>query len=221
MTAVDELAHGADEFPPFDAAELIGENDPGAPGPKPRTRKTRSDAGQARGPRDGSAPRGRQTSTAKLAKDLIPVVAMLGQGAAFLLPTVGAVLITQCDVITGSLAKMAEGNPRLKAALTKSTAIGPSADLIKVVVMCVIAAQLDMQAMDPAHPVAKLSGVSAIHEEMLAEMGLQAQAQEDDGGFGNFNMEPPPMYAGDSYNADGTWSAPPMFAAGPGASVQQ
>jgi hypothetical protein len=147
---------------------------------------------------------------------------MFGQGAAFLFPTVGAVLITQCDVITGSLAKMAEGNPRLKAALTKTTAIGPSSELIKVVVMCVIAAQLDMQAMDPAHPVAKLSGVSAIHEQMLAEMGVQAEeAQDADGGFGNFNMEPPPMYAGDSYNADGTWSAPPMFSAGPGASVRQ
>jgi len=41
--------------------------------------------------------------------------------------------------------------------------------------MCVIAAQLDMQRMDPAHPVAKLSGVSSIHEQMLAEMGLQGE----------------------------------------------
>lgn len=215
MTAVDELAHGADEFPPFDAAELIGEDDPGVDKPRTsRTRKPRADAGKPRA--------ARQTSTAKLAKDLIPVVAMLGQGAAFLLPTVGAVLITQCDVITNSLAKMAEGNPRLKAALTKSTAIGPSADLIKVVVMCVIAAQLDMQAMDPAHPVARLSGVSAIHEEMLAEMGVQSEAAND-GGFGDFNntSAPPPMYAGDGFNADGTWQAPPMFSAGPGAAVRE
>lgn len=209
MTSVDELAHGADEFPPFDAAELVGEDDPGAK--TPRTRKPRADAGKPRA--------ARQTSTAKLAKDLIPVVAMLGQGAAFMLPTVGAVLITQCDVITNSLAKMAEGNPRLKAALTKTTAIGPSADLIKVVVMCVIAAQLDMQSMDPAHPVARLSGVSAIHEEMLAEMGIQGE--EVDGGPADFNITPPPpMFPGDGFNSDGTWQAPPMFSAGSGADVR-
>ena len=205
--AVEDLA---DEFPSIDAAELIGEDDPGA---AKRTRKPRADAGKPRAPR--------QTSTAKLAKDLIPVVAMFGQGAAFLFPTVGAVLITQCDVITGSLAKMAEGNPRLKAALTKTTAIGPSADLIKVVVMCVIAAQLDMQRMDPAHPVAKLSGVSSIHEAMLAEMGIQGEAVDSEGGFGDFNITPPPpMYPGDGYNPDGTWSAPPMFSAGSGADVR-
>lgn len=206
--AVEDLA---DEFPSIDAAELIGEDDPGAP--VKRTRKPRADAGKPRAPR--------QTSTAKLARDLIPVVAMFGQGAAFLFPTVGAVLITQCDVITGSLSKMAEGNPRLKAALTKTTAIGPSSELIKVVVMCVIAAQLDMQRLDPAHPVAKLSGVSSIHEQMLAEMGIQGDAVDNpEGGFGDFNVSPPPMYPGDGYNPDGTWSAPPMFTAGSGADVR-
>jgi hypothetical protein len=148
-------------------------------------------------------------------------MAKLGQAVAFTMPTVGAVIIARSEVTSKALVKFAEGHPKMMAALKRVSKVGPASEVIETIAMCLVAAQMDMGNLDVDHPLGKLTGVSAIHMEMMQHMYTeQAEQNATDAGFGNFNMPPPPSYPGDGFASDGTWSAPPMFRAGPGADVR-
>ena len=205
-----------DEFPAFDP-EAIEENDE-APTPPRRTRK----------PRDPNAPpRTRTTSNKRLATELLKPTAMLAQAVGHMLPTVGAVIIARGEVTTNALVAFSETHPKMRKALQSISSVAPGADVVQTLAMIIIAANIDLGRLEGDSPIAMLTGVSEIHEQIMGHLNKQApgvvQPEDAQGtGFGGFdNMPaPPPMYFAEGYNDDGTFSAPPTYMAGPGAAVR-
>lgn len=187
----------ADEFPGIDFSDATFEQDGNeksgdtttteAP---TRTRKPRSDKGVPRGSRSGTTAPRRSTGTAKLAQDLADPIAKLAMGIAFQSPTAAAVLITRGDETAKALVAIAEKHPRMLAALQRVSQVGPASDLVQTGVMLVIALQLDMGRLQPSHPLASLTGVTALFEQTHA-----VEVQED--GSGQFAMFTPPPGFGD------------------------
>lgn len=206
MSAAGVLdAEDVDEFPGLDSIE-------------PETPKRRT-----RQPRDPSAtPRTRTTSDAKLAQELLEPMAMLGQAVSFMSPTGGAVIIARGEVTTTALVKFAKGHPRMLAALRNVSKVSPVAELIQTLAMVLIAVQVDLGTLESTAPMAQLTGVSAIHAEMMEYMTPVEEGVVDFSGVGGQfdNVQPPPEFVGESYNEDGTWSAPGSFRAGPSAGVR-
>lgn len=143
----------------------------------------------------------------------------LGVAISFAMPTVGAVIGARADVTTTALVRFAADRPRMLATLRKISKAGPGSEIVETVAMCVIAAQLDTGRMSPDHPVGKLTGVSAMHLEIMGH--IQAVQTEQAAGlvpdFGMGTVPPPgwdPRMMGDPTN--------PMFsfAAQAGASVR-
>jgi hypothetical protein len=205
-----------DEFPPFDP-DSIEET----PEPPKRTRK----------PRDPNAPpRTRVTANKKLAQELLKPTAMLAQAVGHMLPTVGAVIIARGEVTTNALVAFSETHPKMRKALQSISSVAPGADLVQTLAMIIIAVNIDIGRLDGDSPIATLTGVGAIHEQIVGHLREQEPGvhipENTNGGFGNFDMpaptipQPPPMYWGDTHNDDGTFSAPPVFSAGAGAAVR-
>lgn len=200
------------EFPSFEATKL---EDKPPDEPVKRTRRKRADAGKPRAPR--------AVSTAKLEEELLLPIAKLGQALSFSLPTVSAVLTRRGEVTSKALVSYAQGHPKMLEALRKLGKVGPASDLIETVAMCVIAANLDLQRMHPAHPVARLSGVSTVYMEMHQHLQDAQQESEEStpmtGGFDNIQPAPP-SYLFEGMNEDGTFEAPPTYRAGEGATLR-
>src|SRR6202012_2984767 len=190
------LMEETDEFPDLDTIE---------PEEKP-ARRTRK-------PRDPNAPaRTRQSSDAKLAAELLEPMAMLGQAVSFITPTGGAVIIARGEVTTNALVKFAKGHPKMRAALANITKVSPAAELMQTLAMVIIAAQIDFKNIEPTTPLAQLTGVAAIHAEMLEYMGGEQLPVEAATIGGNFEvMQPPPMFHGEGFQDAGTWQGPPAF----------
>lgn len=229
MTA-PTLEDEAVEFPSLDAASV--ETDTPEDAPTTRTRRRRSDAGKTRGPRGSSTPRTPGTPRAnksqkQLELDLMLPMATLAKALSFTLPTVGAVILARGETTSRALVAYAQNHPKMLAALQAASNVGPAGEVIETIAMVIIAANLDLGKMDPANPVAQLTGVTAIYAEMHGYM-QQPPPQSEDGDeeeappFGGFdNITPaPPAYIADGYNADGTFSAPPAFRAGESAQVR-
>lgn len=201
-------------FPSLDDATLApaeGNQEETPPGVR-KTRRRRSDAGQPRGSR--SAPRA--TNTARLEKELLTPIAMLARAVSFSLPTVGAVLIARGEVTAKGIVAFAQGHPKMLEALGKIGKVGPATEVAETVAMVIIAANLDLQKMHPSHPVAQLTGVSAIHEQMYGHMKEASQPSDEsevpgpatpNDAFADI-QPPPPDYIMDGFNPDGTYTAP-------------
>lgn len=198
-------------FPPLESAIVLSagepEDEPADEAPKRRTRRRPAGDAKPRAPR--------VTSTAKLSAELLDPMAKLGQAVSFTLPTMGAVIIARGEATTNALVKFAANHPKMLAALKRVSSVGPATELIETLAMCIIAAQMDIGRLDPGHPIGRITGVSDIYADIHGL--LQQEQVNQDGGFGNFNLGPPPQYPGEGFASDGTWSAPPSFAAGPGA----
>lgn len=195
-----------DEFPTLDDVEEVK--------PARRTRQSK--------PRDPNAPRAARTSSdAKLASELMEPMAMLGQAVSFMSPTGGAVIIARGENTTTALVKFAKGHPKMLAALRNVSKVSPAAELIQTLAMVIIAIQIDVGAAAPDTPIAQLSGVSAIHQQMVGFMTEQAPGAVAPGeGMGGFSdLKPPPLFHAEGYNEDGTWESPPGFMAGPSAAT--
>lgn len=217
MTAGVLSAEEVDEFPAFDES-MIEDAEPETP------RRTRRPAGTATD--TAAVKRTRTTANKKLATELLKPTAMLAQAVGHALPTVGAVIIARGEVTTNALVLFSESHPKMRKALQSISSVAPGADVVQTLAMIIIAANIDLGRMEGDSPIAKLTGVSDIHMDIMdkliavqpgVNMGPQA---ESNGGFGDFTMDPPPMYFAEGYNADGTFSAPPAFMAGPGAAVR-
>lgn len=203
-------------FPSLDAATLEGDSpasaeSPEARSPNVKTRRRRSDAGQPRGSR--GAPRA--TNTARLEKELLTPIAMLARAVSFSLPTVGAVLIARGEVTAKGIVAFAQGHPKMLEALGKIGKVGPATEVAETIAMVVIAANLDLQKMHPSHPVAQLTGVSAIYTEMYGHMAAAQQDSHEEPSAGPetpndafADIKPPPEYIMDGFNPDGTYTAP-------------
>lgn len=158
----DSLLSNATDEPldtPDDVDTETGETDPPT-----RTRKPRSDKGQARGPRGATGPRmgGRSTSDKKLAEGLLNPWAKAIKAVAYPMPTLAAVMTQQGESTMNALVSLA--SPKMKAALAKAARIGPGADLIESVAMMIIAAAMDIGKVPPNSPLAVLSGVQSFFD---------------------------------------------------------
>lgn len=211
------------EFPPFEAAELEDQ-----PPVEKKTRRRRSDAGQPRGTRSGAGSRApRATTTKKLEEDLLVPIAMFSRGIALALPTTGAVLMARGEQTSRAIVRFASSRPKMLEALKRGSEIGPTVEVAETLAMCFIAAQLDLGRMDPGSPIAQLTGVSAIYEEMHGLMQQPVPGDEQPapdpstGGFNNIQPEPPspPVYQSPRFNDDGTYTAPPTYKAGESAYI--
>jgi hypothetical protein len=224
MTAAVEVDQDEIEFPSLAQASFEPNTPDGEEAPK--TRKRRSDAGQPRGPRGSTGPRAPRTaSTAKLETELLLPIATLAKALSFSLPTVAAVLVARGEATSKALVQYAQGHPKMLAALQSVSKVGPAGEIIETLAMILIAGSLDMQRMHPMHPIAQITGISAIFAEMHPNMGQPPPPPSDDdedppfGGFDNITP-PPPEFDDSRYNADGTYTDPVGYSAGAGAAVR-
>lgn len=161
---------------------------------KGKTRKPRSDKGQ---PRATS-----RTSTKKLADDLLNPWAKLAKAVALPLPTVSAVLVERGESTVDALVSIASGHPRMLAALTKASKIGPAADLAETAMYIVVAAMLDLGKLSIESPVmVPFAEVAELHMRMqqaraaeMAEAERQMQAAHAPGTFSNGAFAQPPGF---------------------------
>lgn len=201
----------------------------GAPEPEPgedppRRRRGRPLGSRNRTPTDGEAPaprRGRPSGSAKerdLATALANPMVKLGAAVAFALPTTGAVVCQRAEVTSTALVKYAADKPRMLAALQKVSMVGPGSDIIETVAMCIIAAQLDRGAMDPSHPIARLTGIADIHSEITGHMKTAQAEQSFDFGAYGADLTPPPGW--DPKMMSDPLNPAYSFSAKPGASAR-
>lgn len=148
----------------------------------PRQRRRRTTPGAAPKPRV-SGPRGKALAQA-LADPLVQVGAMLTVAA----PTTGTVLCMRAEVSMQALVSYASDKPKLMEALQKVSKVGPMSTMVQSVLMLVVAAQLDLGAIDPSSPIATLTGVTAIHYGIREEMAGAAANWVPDA--------PPPGWSG-------------------------
>jgi hypothetical protein len=195
-TALEEVDFDSALFEPLDPAPVEAPDDD----PPPRRRRGRplgsrnKEAAPEAAPRP---PRGRLAAgkERELAAALADPMTKLGAAVAFALPTVGAVVVSRAETTSTALVRYAADKPRMLAALARVSKVGPGTDIIETVAMCVIAAQLDVGRMSPDHPLGKLTGVSAIHLEIMghvqAVQAEQRMAAAPEAGVG-FDIPPPP-----------------------------
>lgn len=157
-----------------------------------RPRKKRSDAGQPRGPRGSTGPRKRGGMTAadkKLADELLNPLAKIISGLQFVAPTAAGVLAMRGEATTQGLVSLA--SPKMKDALAKAAKTGPGLDLGETLLMMVIAFAVDFGKVDPDSPVALLTGVRKVYDEVHPEKQAERQAPAEE--HVNGYAAPPPQ----------------------------
>lgn len=163
--------------------------------PITRTRRKRSDAGQARGPRDGTAPRrGPKSNDTKLATDLAAPWLLMAQAVgASGFRTTSAVMTANTADITEGAVKLSATRPKLRKALEASTNIGPAAKLLGTAAGILIATQIDLGRMDLDSPLSVTLGVRDIHVQAYGEPTPETMP---DNVVGMPDLKPPPRRAG-------------------------
>lgn len=111
-----------------------------------------------------------------LVTKLCDPLAKLAQGVAFAAPTVACVLIDRGEATANALVSIAEGKPRMLAALENVSKVGPVTDLAETLLCLVIAASLDTGRMPPSHPLAVLTGNTARYAKMHPNMEQEGAA---------------------------------------------
>src|SRR5438093_51010 len=125
----------AEEFPGLDLSsatfESVGDEKDTTEtvddAPKPRTRRQRSDAGISRGSR-AKGTTTRRASTATVQKNIEDLFAKVAIAAAFTSPTAAAVLMERGEATSAALIAIAQNHPRMMAALSKASQVGPASD---------------------------------------------------------------------------------------------
>lgn len=192
-----------DEFPDLDIETESSES-------KPKTRQ--------RKPVDPDAPkRPRTTANQKLATELLEPWALFGKSIAMISPTGGAITIHSGPEVTEALVKVAAKHPKMLAALKNVSQVSPMAELAQFAATLILAVGVDVGKVDPYSPLPRLMGITAIYEEMSQAMGNVEPGVV--GGEYEQLRPPPPVFPGEGFNPDGTWSAPAAFSAGAGAGI--
>lgn len=155
-----------------------------------RTRKRRSDAGKPRGARTAAgAGAAGSAANAKLAAQLCEPIARLATGVAFVAPTMSAVLLDRGDRTAKALVNIAAGRPRMLAALRRTTQAGDASELAETGFRCLIALALDVGRIPLDHPLAMVTGTTAMYREVHPEPETPFSSN------GHTPPGPPPMAA--------------------------
>lgn len=119
-------------------------------------RKRRSDAGQPRktGPR--------QATQAKLVEELIVPWAAAAGLVAPACPTVATVMAAEGEATIKAFVTLAAQYPKFYAGLQRAAQIGPAAKIAQTFMMIMVALMLDTRRISPEHPVAGVTGLSAL-----------------------------------------------------------
>jgi hypothetical protein len=208
----------AEEFPGLDldnatfevdgAEKVTVEKADDAAPRRTRMRRQRSDAGIPRGTRSGTRVT-KTASAATLTKNVEDLFAKIAIVLSVQSPTAALVMVERGSTNAQALVTIAQNHPRMMAALTRVSQIGPASDLIQTGLMVGIALRLDAGAMSHENPLAKVTGVGAFWERIHMSEG-----NPDDGPFQQFT--PPPGFGAASSPMD---PGNPLFsfAAGNGA----
>lgn len=183
----------AEEFPGLDLAgatfEPLGDEKatsetPDDSAPK-RTRRQRSDAGVPRGSRSTGTTTTRKATTATVQKNIEDLFAKIAIAAAFTSPTASAVLMERGEATSAALIAIAQNHPRMMAALTKASQVGPASDLLQTLVMFGLALQVDTGRLPVEHPLANVTGVTNLYKRTHP-------VESDESGNGHFTRFTPP-----------------------------
>jgi hypothetical protein len=148
---------------PLDGIDLDGASLSDIPEEEPpkRTRRPRSDKGQPRTTR--------RTTNKQLADDLLAPWAMIASGIAFTSPTTSAVMLQRGEEVTKALVQIAGTNPKMLAALKKTTAVGPAVTLGRTGIEMITALMLDVGRIPPEHPLSAMLGVTDLYYQVHPE----------------------------------------------------
>lgn len=141
-----------------------------------RTRKPRSDAGQPRKPR---TPR-----TGPLIEKLLVPWATLTTLAAGPLPMTASVMAMRGEPTITALVQMAQGHPKMMAALEKVGKVGPASELIQTGTLLLLAIAVETGRLPIDHPVSVRSG--------MADLYAQTHPSDDDAENQSSPFGPPP-----------------------------
>lgn len=122
-----------------------------------RTRKPRSDAGKTRRPR---TPR-----TAPLIEKLLVPWATLTTLASGPLPMTASVLAMRGEPTISALVQMAQGHPKMMAALEKVGKVGPASELVQTGTLLLLAIAVETGRLPIDHPVSVRSGMADLYEQ--------------------------------------------------------
>lgn len=109
---------------------------------------------------------GRQAAVKQLEEDVFKELALFGKGFSKLAPTAGLVAVKRAEKTAAALARMAQDNPKLLAALEIGTKIAPVLDLGETLAMFGLALMVDMGRIHPDAVVSILFGVSEIWHDI-------------------------------------------------------
>lgn len=209
-----------EEFPGLDLDNATFEADGGEkttaekPDDAPRRtrmRRERSDKGISRGARTGTATRStKATTAAQLTKNMEDLFAKIAIVLSVQSPTAALVMVERGSANAQACVSIAQNHPRMMAALTRVSQIGPASDLIQSALMLGIALRLDSGAMSHENPLAKVTGVGAYWERIH-----MSESNSDDGPFTQFS--PPPGFGAASSPITDPGNPLYSFAAGMGA----
>lgn len=120
-----------------------------------RTRKPRSDAGKQRKPR---TPR-----TGPLIEKLLVPWATLTTLASGPLPMTASVMAMRGEPTMSALVQMAQGHPKMLAALEKVGKVGPASELIQTGALLLLAVAVETGRLPVDHPVSERSGMADLY----------------------------------------------------------
>jgi hypothetical protein len=210
----------AEEFPGLDldnatfevdGVEKVTAEKPDDAPRRTRMRRQRSDAGIPRGTRNGSTRASKTATPAQLTKNLEDLFAKIAMVLSVQSPTAALVMVDRGTANAQALVTIAQSHPRMMAALTRASQIGPASDLIQTGIMLVVALRLDAGVMSHENPLAKVTGVGAYWERLH----LSDLETTDDGPFAGFT--PPPGFGAASSPITDPGNPLYSFAAGQGA----
>jgi hypothetical protein len=206
------MSTAVSEFPPLEFEDVPDDVENEKPTRTRRTRKPRAEG-------DAATRKPRQSSIDKLSAELLEPWALFSKSVAMISPTGGAVCIASGEDVTKALCQVAAKHPKMLAALRNISQVSPMAELAQFAAVLILAIGVDVGKVDPDAPLSRILGISDIYHQMADAMGAPSP-DYNPGPGGEFEfLKPPPSFPGESFNADGTYSAPGMFAAGPGAGV--
>lgn len=124
----------------------------------------------------GSLPTGKlpKPRADALVAKLCDPIAKLATAMMFAAPTVACVFVERGETTARALVAIAEGRPKMLAALENVSKVGPVTDLAETLICALIAASLDFGKMPPEHPLAVITGNTARYHKMHPEAAAEA-----------------------------------------------
>ena len=134
-----------------------------------RTRKPRADAGK---------PRGRRPSNANLKTQLLVPWATIALAVSQPLPLLGAVMTVRGEPTVDALIHLAEGHPKMMAALKTAAKAGPASELLQTGALMMLAATIELGRIKPDMGIAQATGLTGMYYELHPDKAPEQEEAE-------------------------------------------